>query len=441
MSESPESLLAAVNAVRKNKVLLKTDLWKTLSKNASTKQSFTIFYSLDRSLPFFLKGNSALNMVLRLYRQGLLQAGIENRRLKISLSAIPGTGRGLIPSSPFDLGGRAGNQVYALTSSRAADSRIITTRDGEAISINPADMSVNAYPLTGNLYVIPAEGIAGAVWIVNFQGRVVLADRDLTAYKGFPLITGQRLQSPPGAHGGKLYLYDEDGNVFTVDEKAVVEKWANPFDAALRSPPSFVTIRNKSYAGVYPKSFLGEIWLTETNGAPLPGWPVPVSGIAFGSPLLFNNNNVPGAAFVTQAGELTVYNERGITLPAFPVYLEGIFYIQPVFDGETLWLIAADGTLFNVDFEGNVLFQKIPNLEVRESGFLAAVDVDNDKKPEIFITGEGNALHGYSRSFKSLEGFPLPVWGRPAFADLNGDKKMEIISAGMDNKIYRWQFR
>jgi hypothetical protein len=366
---------------------------------------------------------------------------MENRRLKISLSAIPGTGRGLIASPPFDLGGRAGNQVYALTSSRPADSRIILTRDGEAVSINPADMAVNTYPLTGNLYVIPAEGIAGAVWIVNFQGRVVLADRDLVAYKGFPLITGQRLQSPPGAHGGKLYLYDEDGNVFTVDEKALVEKWANPFNAALRSPPSFVTIRNRSYAGVYPKSFLGEIWLTETNGVPLPGWPVPVSGIAFGSPLLFNNNGVPGAAFVTQAGELTVYNERGAALPAFPVYLEGIFYIQPVFDGETFWLIAADGALFNVDREGNVLFQKIPNLEVRESGFLAAVDVDNDKKAEIFVTGEGNALYGYSRSFNALEGFPLPVWGRPAFADLNGDKKMEITSAGMDNNIYRWQFR
>jgi outer membrane protein assembly factor BamB len=441
MSESAESLLAAVNAVRKNDILLKTDLWKTLSKNVSAKQSFTVFYSLDRSLPFFLRGNSPVSMALGLYRQGLLQAGIENRRITVSLSAVPGPGGGIVSLPPVDIGGKAGNQVYALPSGKAGESRILLTKDGEAVSINPSDMSMNTYPLTGSLSIIPADGISGAVWIVNFQGRVVLADRDLVAYRGFPLITGLRLSAPPEAHNGRLYICGEDGTVYTVDEKASVEKWGVPFGAALRSPPSFIRIKNKTYAAFYPKSFLGEIWVTEENGAPLPGWPVPVSGIAFGSPLLFTVGNSLRAAFVTQAGELSVYNERGALLPGFPLYLDGVFYIQPVSGGESLWLVAADGVLFNVDLEGNVLSQKIPNLDVRENGFLAAVDADGDKKAEIFVTGEGNALYGYSESFNSLEHFPLPVWGRPAFADLNGDKKMEITGAGMDNKVYRWQFR
>jgi hypothetical protein len=173
----------------------------------------------------------------------------------------------------------------------------------------------------------------------------------------------------------------------------------------------------------------------------MPGWPVYVSGIAFGSPLPFAYQKKLHAAFISQAGELYIYDEQGIPLEGFPAELEGVFYLQPVFDGTFLWIIAQDGTLYQVSPAGDRLSHKIPGLEVKENGYITAVDVDGNGEPEIFISGEGNALYGYNRNFQSLEGFPLPIWGRPAFADLSGSGKMEIVGAGMDNKIYRWQFR
>ncbi|MDR3020894.1 MAG: hypothetical protein LBU66_08355, partial [Treponema sp.] len=119
----------------------------------------------------------------------------------------------------------------------------------------------------------------------------------------------------------------------------------------------------------------------------------------------------------------------------------------PVFDGEFLWLVSSDGNLFRVSLDGEVLYQQIPNFSVMEEGYITIFDYDGNKVPEVFITGEGNALYAYTRHFRSLEGFPLPVWGRPHF--ISGSSRgggatssgAEIIGMGMDRRLYRWQFK
>jgi hypothetical protein len=85
--------------------------------------------------------------------------------------------------------------------------------------------------------------------------------------------------------------------------------------------------------------------------------------------------------------------------------------------------------------------QKVPDLTIKDEGCILCADVDGDGIAEIFITGEGNALYGYSRNLISIEGFPLPVWGTPVFADLDGDGIMDCAGAGMDDRLYRWRFK
>ena len=468
VSESAEALLQAVNTVRRNEVLPKTDLWRTLSEDNSGPASFTLFYSLDRSLPFFLKGQGALTAVLKLYRQGLLRLEIDKGVIHLSLSVIPGAGKGLVPvpGYPLDLatgGGRTGNQLYKIFSGK--DTRLILTRGTSAIAVNPLDRSVSEINLQGSpgaaLYLIPAEpekpfepsrsiststaGV-GAAWAVNSQGQVSLLSRDMENLRGFPLTTGILISSPPGAWGGKLLLSGEDSSLYMVDNKGSISRWGRGFSSPLRSPPSFLDFNNNSYAGVYPKSFFGEIYILDAAGNALPSWPQSVPGIAFGSPLLFSAP-FPGkpdklfAAFITQAGELSVFRESAEILPGFPLEIPGVFYLQPVFDGDNLWIIEAGGTLYRISLSGEIFSQVIPRLSVSERGYITTIDADGDKKGEIFISGDGNALYGYSNNFNSLDGFPLPVWGKPVFGDLNADGKLEIAGVGMDNKLYMWQFR
>jgi hypothetical protein len=267
----------------------------------------------------------------------------------------------------------------------------------------------------------------------------------MESLRGFPVSTGIKLSASPVSYAGKLFLSGEDGSVHTVDSKASVSRWGNNFSSPLRSPPSFVDFKNKTYAAVYPKNFFGEIVLLDITGIPLKPWPVYVSGIAFGTPELFVAD-FPAkisslfVAFITQAGELSIYNENAEALQGFPIELEGVFYLQPVFDGEYLWVIESAGTLYRIGLDGEVFSRKIPRLSVREDGYITVAAISKDKTG-VFFTGDGNALHGYYRNFSAIEGFPLPVWGRPVFGDLNNDGKIEAAGIGMDNKLYMWQFR
>jgi outer membrane protein assembly factor BamB len=466
-SESAEALLSALRAMQRNDVLPRTSAWRNITggrtgANRRFESAFSLYYSLDLSIPFFLRRNTALSSFLSLYRQGLARMSFDRGIVEISLALVPGSGSGvtLVSGYPIEAGIRPSNRIYGTLSS-ADNSRIFFTAGNSAFSVDISDNSI--YELTGlqgTHWIIPAEGVGGRndvfAWVVTDRGRVTLVDGNMEAVRGFPILTGHRLSSPPAAYNGRVYLCDEDGNVYVIDENGLQTSWATSFIAAVRSPPSFLTIPARrgvsTYAAVYPKSFIGEIWLLDEDGNAFPNWPAPIAissdeeddfafGIGFGSPLLFAHNNRVHIAFVNQTGQLFVYDENARHVSPFPLALNGIFYLQPVFDGEYLWLVSTNGTFFRVSLGGEVLYQHIHGFSVMEEGHITLFDVDNDNVPEIFITGEGNALHAFTRHFRSLEGFPLPVWGKPFFIPAQGNRKAEIFGMGMDRRLYRWQFR
>jgi len=454
LSESAEALLSAVNSIRRNEVLPRQALWRELSAGNTGPSSITLFYSLERSIPFFLRGNSAALAVLRLYHQGLARVYLEGSALSATLTVVPGARTGVVPvvGYPLDLSaepgrpgaGRLGNRLFAVSSGRNA--RLIVTRDNDVLAVSPADRSVREMRGFGSagaaLHAVPqapaGRGADGDAWVADSMGHVSLVTRELESLRGFPLSTGIRLSAPPAAWGGRLFLAGEGGEVYVVDSRASVSLWGS-FGAALRAPPSFLEIGGRSFVGIYPKDIIfGEIYVLSADGAPLPGWPVHVPGIAFGSPALFAVGQRPArlhAAFITQAGELAVYTESAEMLPGFPVQLDGVFFLQPVFDGEILWVIESAGTLFRVSLYGEVASAHVPRLSVREEGHIMAAG------GEIFFTGEGNALHGHSRDLSPLAGFPLPVWGAPVIGDIDGDGTREVAGVGMDNRLHMWQFR
>jgi hypothetical protein len=131
LSESPENILAVVDGARQNQVLTKTAVWQKLAGRDGSSDgeysgnaSLSLFYSLNHSLPFFLKGGSAAASILRMYRRGLLQISIKDKVLSISLSAEPGSGKGLenVPGYPINLGERTGNAVYAVMNNSGSES-------------------------------------------------------------------------------------------------------------------------------------------------------------------------------------------------------------------------------------------------------------------------------------------------------------------------------
>jgi hypothetical protein len=460
VSESAEALLASLRAMQRNEVLPKTAAWRNIAGGRTAASAFSLYYSLDLSMPFFLRKNTAISGFFSLYRQGLVRMSFNRGKTDISLVLVPGSGSGvtLVNTLLVETRGRPSSRIYG--TGDGDDTKILLSAGDTVVSINTADNSANEMRGQDRLWIIPADGVGDKngtnAWVISERGRVTLVNGDLEPAQNFPVLTGLRLSSAPVAFNSRLYLCDEDGKVHTVDANGAQNIWETSFATALRSPPSFMTTASKSgmrhYAAVYPKSFFGELWLLDADGKALSGWPVPLSnsddeglrteaGIGFGSPLLFLYKNRLYTAFVSQSGDLFIFDEEANEVSPFPVVLNGVFFIQPVFDGDFLWLISSEGNLFRVSLDGEVLYQNIAGFSVKEEGYIAVFDCDGDKIPEIFITGEGNALHAYTRGFRSLEGFPLPVWGRPHFVPAQGNKKAEIFGIGMDRRLYRWQFR
>jgi len=475
VSESAEALLSALRAMQRNDVLPKTTTWKEIAGGKSIASSLSLYYSLDLSIPFFLRKNTTLSGFLSLYRQGLTRMSFNRGVVNFSMSLVPGSGSGviLVNGYPLPINGRPSNKLSGAI--KGSDGRVFFSSGNTAYSLNTANNTLNELSSQGNHWIVSADGTNDAfnAWIVTDRGRVTLVDKDMEMLNNFPVLTGHRLTCAPVAYEGKIFLCDEDGRVHIVDEKGNQKTWETNFDAALRSPPSFMTVLTRrdsnTYAAVYPKSFAGEIWLLDANGKAYPNWPAPIAvslpeaeneeggeqpkaqidntkyvpsfGIGYGSPLLFAYNNKIHVAYVNQSGQLLIYNENAEFVEPFPVDLDGIFYIQPVFDGEFLWLASSTGNFFRVSLDGDVLYQTIPGFSVKEEGYITIFDSNNDKKPEVYITGEGNAVHAYTRNFRSLESFPLPVWGRPYFIPAQGNKKAEIFGMGMSMQLYRWQFR
>ncbi|MDR2942169.1 MAG: hypothetical protein LBV17_06230 [Treponema sp.] len=457
-SESASALLEALRAMQRNDVLARTAVWRNIAGGRTAVSAFSLYYSLDLSMPFFLRKNTAISGFLSFYRQGLVRMSFDKGKADISFVLVPGSGSGvnLVNNFLVETRRRPSNRIYA----SADDSKIFISAGDTVVSVNTADN--NSVEMRGqdSLWIIPADGVGDKkeinAWITSERGRVTLVNGELEPAQGFPVLTGLRLSSPPVAFNGRIYLCDEDGKVYAVDAKGAQTVWETSFTSPLRSPPSFITVDAKGgarqYSAVYPKSFFSELWLLDQNGKALSGWPVQLSktdedgftenaGIGFGSPLLFAHNNRVHTAFVSQSGDLFVYDENAQKVSRFPVELDGVFFIQPVFDGTFLWLVSSEGNLFRVSMDGEVLYQNIAGFSVKEEGYITAFDCDGDKTPEVFITGEGNALYAYTRNFRSLGGFPLPVWGKPHFVPSQGNKKAEIFGIGMDWRLYRWQFR
>jgi hypothetical protein len=465
VSESAETLLSASRAMQRNDVLTKTPIWRNIAGGKPAVSAFSLYYTLDLSVPFFLRKNTTLSSFFTLYRQGLVRMSFNRGLTDISMVLVPGSGSGvkLISSIPIDTRTRPSNRIYGAGDGKNNDVKIFISAGDTVLSVNLADNAIKdlSSPNQGPFYMIPADGVQVDkneinAWVVNERGRVFLVNGDLETAQGFPVLAGLRLSAPPVSFNGKLYLCDEDGKVHTIDSTGAQTTWGTSFIAALRSPPSFLTItsgrqKTQTYAAVYPKSFFGEIWLLDADGKPLPNWPASISleesnynansGIGFGSPLLFAHNNSVHAAFIDQAGNLFVFDENAAPVSLFPINLTGTFFLQPVYDGEYLWLISQEGTLYRIGLNCEVLYQSIPGFTVKEEGYLTVFDYDNDKVPEVFITGEGNALYAYTRGFRSLEGFPLPMWGKAHFIEAQGNRKAGIVGMGMDRKLYYWQFR
>ncbi|MCX7023462.1 MAG: VCBS repeat-containing protein [Spirochaetes bacterium] len=436
-SESLDALADVVSSVRSGTLLVREERWKTVSRSVPGNSSASIYYSLDRSVPFFLRGKGAVTSALMRYGRGYATIRVEDGSVVLSLSAVASGGRGVaaLPGFPVKAQGRLSPTLLARKQKGSPTPRLVWVENGKLlVSWDSASGERMEVELDGDALL--ASGDGDEVWAVSKYGTVYLSDARLTPEAGFPLVTGVSPSGPPLAAGGSLYLPLSDGSIFLVSRDGKTKGLGLSFDTPLLSPPSRL---GETFAA-YPKSFDGAVWLFDAAGTLRDGWPQPVDGIGFGSPFLLRVGSALAAGFITQAGNLFLWNADGSSFPGFPVSLEGVFSAQGMASGGSIFALSERGVAFRVSTTGESASVELKGFSAK-TGFLVAADVNRDGVEEVFATGDGNALYAFTRDMKPLEGFPVPGTGIPVFADLNADGKTELVATTVDDTVAAYVFR
>ncbi|WP_407426315.1 hypothetical protein [Treponema sp.] len=443
-SESAECLSSVFTNAHSGKSLVKNKNYTEVSRGLKNDLTLSLFYNLERSVPFFLRNNESFSRVLQLYTLGRFDTRIEKDLLEFSLHAVARKSGSLysVPGFPLSLEGKADTSNLQVDAGK---------NPGHVYWVENSD-TIKALDVSGMQIISKAESdkieIAanqkpkngGVLWSVTSHGVVSLLNSNLENTVKFPLMLGETVSVRPCAVGENLVVVSEYGNVFIVKPDASLVTIEIPGLSAKSEPVALAG--GKSFV-VYHKAFLGKIYYFEDDKCLNLNEPFEIPGIALGSPAILKHSGKNYIGFVTQAGEMNIWradSKTGEQIENFPMRLGGVFMINVVASEKYFYALSNDALLYRISPDGSVLSVQIPN-STAKNGFICLRDTENNGKFSLFVCADANVIYGFNENLELLSGYPLAGFGKPVFADVNGDKIGECIALTIDKKLVAWKVR
>ena len=434
-SESAEALSAVYAASKSENTLIKSEMWRKISRGMKNDSAVTLFYDLARSVPFFLRSSASMSKVLELYKTGRFDVKIGKGEISLVLQAnsSPAVDLRAVPGFPIQLGKDAEIGSFVCENSDSPEN--VFWREGSALKVlNLKSLDVKTFENLGNFRIAPFSGKSkdAALWAITQEGYVYLFDRNLEVLPNFPLVVPEKttLEVSPSEFGlvvplssGSLLLVDSDGGMSTIQMPEI----------SVKSPPTVLG----NVSALYNKSFLGTIHFADLKKKSASDASLSVGEIAFGSPALVAGKKGLFTVFVTQAGTLLIWDGSGLE-PVVAKDLGGTFEGNLVSDGKYVYCISTDATLHRIDLNGEDLCVRIPNATAKN----AYISVrQKSGKPCVFVNADSNVIYAFDSNLELLAGFPVAGSGNPVIADVNGDKSPEVLSMSLDRKINAYRMR
>jgi hypothetical protein len=446
LSLDAENLAAVARTADTGDNLAGGRVYAALTQGQPADMSLLFWYDAARSEPYLLKGSGMLFDVLHLYAQGVITVRATPSDLAVSLTAARAAtgGAAALPGFPVSPEGGVSGDVLAFRFADAGAPVLAWIRGHSVLVLaDAAGRQIAEAQLETDSALVPEEsgdgGALSALWAVSPGGTVWRFGANLQVLPPFPVATGISSPMPPRVVQGRLALFSRpDSTLVMIGPDGSRSPLSRRLDAPLLSPPD---VRDGRMA-FYPKSFDARIFLTDLAGVDAPGWPVQVSGISLAAPRIVADGQLTRVCFLTQAGRLYLWDSSGSLLPPFPLSLPGVFSAAPavmkVAGTSVLITLAQDGSLSMIGLDGSVRLQvTVPELDGRRAQILCA-DLNGDGRQEILLYGADSFITGYDDSLRPLPGFPVKGYSRPQVLDLNKDGGRELVTAGIDGKIYAY---
>jgi hypothetical protein len=436
-SESPQNLSSIYNDSREGRMLARNAAWKSVSENQNPSTTLSLYYNLQRSVPFFFENGTMLSKILRLYNIGRCDFRVKDNILTCQLHAVSCStvNMRIIPGFPLQTGNVTDYNLQR--ESGKNDDAVFWVEDGIKIkSLELASMKQYELSLPDSCTIVASEEKAagGVLWAVTEKGAVYLLDRKLECAEAFPVITGALPSAQCSSYGSSLLIPSRDGSVVQVSADGVYKLIPVCDGALFKSAP---VVLNEN-AVVYNKGFHGTIYLIKNGACVNSGSPMEIDGIGFGSPSLVEKNHILYTAFITQAGRFYLFAD-GKPVSGFPLDIPNVFYTNVVSCGSFFFALSQDAQLYRIGFDGSFTSVKIPDALSAKQGFIASVS--SGVRDDIYICADGNVLYGFDETLEILRDFPLAGRSRPVFSDVNGDRKKDCLVLSTDKKLYAWNLK
>jgi hypothetical protein len=443
LSLEPQNLAALAKAADTGDTVAAAGPWARLGRGLPANPSLLVWYDLGQGEPFFLRGAGLLGDILRLYARGAAAVTLGSAEVSVVLAAekAPSSAARAVPGFPVAPEGGVAGDVLAFRFAGASRPSLAWVRGRDTVVLADAQGKQTAeMRLEPDITLVTGGDEGGsidALWAVSASGTVWRLGPGLALSPSFPVMTGVTSTMPPSEIGGRLALFSRaDNSLVLIGKDGTRTASLAGLEAPLLLPPD-------SAAGLmafYPKSFDARVHLTDASGREQPGWPVSAAGISWCAPRVVVDAGKVLVTFLTQAGSLHAWQADGTTLPPFPVELPGVFYATPeplsMGGAPQLAVLAQDGTLRLVSTDGSVTRQV--TLEDVDGRTARLVVADLGGAPGIFIYAGGAYITGLDASLRPLPGFPVKGARRPQLVDLNRDGTLDLVTAGLDGRIYAY---
>jgi hypothetical protein len=449
LSLDAANLSAIAVASDRGENLAQTARYAAATRGMSSDSSLFVWYDTERSsgaaLPFFLRGTGILADLLRLYASGAASVRLGPGELQVDLGAQRGErgGARLMPGFPVTPAGSTTSTALAFRWKGEGGSTMAWVRDRTTLVLADAAGAVTAEATIGEdcrlLPEVLDDRSVAALWAVSPDGTIHRFGPRLEQPAPFPLATGIVGPMPPGVLQGKLALFSKpDSSLVLIGPDGERRTLLADVEAPLFALPDL----RFGMIAWYPKSFDAKVHLADASGVEAPGWPVQAAGISFCSPRIVSDGESLAVSFLTQAGTLHLWDAAGVPRPGFPLSLPGVFYAtaEPMAAERrtVLVVLAQDGSLSLVGLDGTVVRQAgVPDLDGKTARVLVA-DLDADGSQELLLYGSGAFIAGYDDGLHALPGFPIKGASVPQLVDLDRDGRLDIVTVGLDGKIYAY---
>ena len=445
LSKSAEALGMCKKEIDDGKLLIKTKQWKTYAKSISPETSFLVYYSLERSIPFFLQQNAALKAAFKNYGQGVLSLRFAaGQQIYLDFYTQKTASRSLeeIPSFPRMM-------------ETQPETGFICAQTAARIPYGFWTNGSNVYRmnlLTGETFSLALDGSAGisadfkntgsgpvlqALWAVSARGSIYKTDEHLEPFDGFPVLTAHKLQPKPAALNGVIVpLFSEPALLRTDQDGAYA--LSDEMESKLRGAP----IVFKNMIAALPRSFESKLYIFNRDGRIAEGLPVELDGIFAAEPLMFTQKDGKDCvALVNEEGRFSIrsLSEDCAELTAAELY--AVCKTTPAYSytARAFFVVSADGRLFKISDTGEVIDSLPLKTGKADDYTVCTLDLDRDGNDEVLVSGGGNAVYAYTSGLAPVDGFPIAGTGRPYLFDIDGDKAPELITYGVDRKLHAYR--